>query len=98
MNIEVSRSTAYLSPAGNFWLICEISWRTSCGDRKSVGAGQGVNVYLRAFLPFKPEKSRERFLAQLDLRYVFDAHHHSGLTCSRWSSRSGWLRWRAVEP
>ena len=87
MNIEVSRSTAYLSPAGNFWLICEISWRTSCGDRKSVGAGQGVNVYLRCLLAVQSGKSRERFLAQFDPRYVFDAHHHSGLT--RFGGRQG---------
>ena len=49
-------------------------------DRKSIGAGQGVNIYLRRLLAAQPGKSRKRFLAQLDPGDVLDAHHHRGLT------------------
>jgi hypothetical protein len=48
-------------------------------NRKSVGTGQGVNVYLRGFLAAQAGKGGKRFLAQLDPGDVLDADHHGGL-------------------
>src|SRR5215469_12606343 len=56
MNVEVSRSTVYLSPTGNFWLICAIDCRTASATFRALAPGSVYTFICAAFLPLKPEK------------------------------------------
>ena len=56
MNVEVSRSTVYLSPGGNFWLICAINCRTSWATLRALAPGSVYTFICAAFFPLTPEK------------------------------------------